>query len=439
MKLPLEYKDPSQRSAISRFRKMPILYLELVENKDKVKSEYYNKPYEPPAEDSIYEQHLDADSSDRQKNPSKDYYPSSSSINRNDFKPSPTTSGVDRYDENEDHHNADDEIDMSRYEDDIVDDIVDDDITPFKPLNPASRSSPEHHSSHRSDMARSDPQRSSHNRSDPHRSSPNRSPQKAPPTLAELQAKDPKNPLMKKDFRFVQDDDDETVKERNEVFFHYEVLKRMHPNVTIPEFTVYSDPKVMAQKYEMLAKRLSLDSNVENWKRYMIIFVMGCEVVLGKLNFDMEGFAQQQIMSMNTYDSLLIEMAEKSYVPKGSKWPVEARLCSMLLMNVVLFVVSKIITKKTGTNLLGSINQLTNPTGEKLMKGPSGISSSTATYPTVSAAEMGYTGPTPTASMATASMATASMATASMATASMATASPSSSVSAPTSSATTSA
>ena len=424
MKLPLEYKDPSQRSAISRFRKMPILYLELVENKDKVKSEYYNKPYEPPAEDSIYEQHLDADSSDRQKNPSKDYYPSSSSINRNDFKPSPTTSGVDRYDENEDHHNTDDGIDMSRYEDDIVDDIVDDDITPFKPLNPASRSSPEHHSSHRSD-----PQRSSHNRSDPHRSSPNRSPQKAPPTLAELQAKDPKNPLMKKDFRFVQDDDDETVKERNEVFFHYEVLKRMHPNVTIPEFTVYSDPKVMAQKYEMLAKRLSLDSNVENWKRYMIIFVMGCEVVLGKLNFDMEGFAQQQIMSMNTYDSLLIEMAEKSYVPKGSKWPVEARLCSMLLMNVVLFVVSKIITKKTGTNLLGSINQLTNPTGEKLMKGPSGISSSTATYPTVSAAEMGYTGPTPTASMATASMATASTATAS----------PPSSVSAPTSSATTSA
>lgn len=190
-----------------------------------------------------------------------------------------------------------------------------------------------------------------------------------PPTLAQLPKQNPARNLIEREYRFVDQDDEETVKERNEVFFHYEVLKRMHPNAHIPEFTPYSDPKAMAQKYEILAKRLSLDSSVENWKRYMIIFVMGCEVVLGKMNFDMEGFAQQQITSMNTYDKLLVEMAEKSYVPQGSRWPVEVRLLMMVVMNLAFFVVSKMIMKKTGTNLLGTINDITN-SADKKMKEP---------------------------------------------------------------------
>jgi len=187
-----------------------------------------------------------------------------------------------------------------------------------------------------------------------------------PPTLQELQQK--KKVTINNSYNYVEEDE-ETQKERNAVYFKYEVLRRMHPNASIPEFTLYSDPRLMSQKYEMLTKKLSLDSSVENWKRYMIVFVMGCEVALGKVNFDMEGFAQQQIMSMNTYDQLLVEMAEKSYMPSGSKWSPEIRLFMMLTMNIVLFVVSKMIFKKTGTNLLGTINSMTN-TAERSMKEP---------------------------------------------------------------------
>jgi hypothetical protein len=187
-----------------------------------------------------------------------------------------------------------------------------------------------------------------------------------PPTLHELHQK--KKVVINNAYNYV--DDEDTQKERNAVYFKYEVLRRMHPNANIPEFTLYSDPKLMSQKYEMLTKKLSLDSSVENWKRYMIVFVMGCEVALGKINFDMEGFAQQQIMSMNTYDQLLVEMAEKSYVPSGSKWSPEIRLFMMLTMNIVLFVISKMIFKKTGTNLLGTINNMTNTT-ERSMNEPS--------------------------------------------------------------------
>ena len=190
---------------------------------------------------------------------------------------------------------------------------------------------------------------------------------KQPPSLQELQQK--KKVTIQNSY-YADEDDEELQKERNSVYFKYEVLRRMHPNAHIPEFTLYSDPKLMAQKYEMLTKKLSLESSVENWKRYMIVFVMGCEVVLGKVNFDIEGFAQQQIMSMSTYDQLLVEMAEKSYVPTGSKWSPELRLLMMLTMNVTLFIVSKMIFKKTGTNLLGTINNMTNVT-ERTMKEPS--------------------------------------------------------------------
>ena len=197
--------------------------------------------------------------------------------------------------------------------------------------------------------------------------------EKSPPTLEELQQKKKIGPqvTISRDYRYAEEEDEETQKERNAVYFKYEVLRRMHPNAHIPEFTIYSDPKLMSQKYELLTKKLSLESSVDSWKRYMIVFVMGCEVVLGKLSFDMEGFAQQQIMSMSTYDQLLVEMAEKSYVPSGSsKWSPEVRLFMMLTMNIVLFVISKMIFKKTGTNLLGTINDLTSPQ-ERKMKEPS--------------------------------------------------------------------
>ena len=172
-----------------------------------------------------------------------------------------------------------------------------------------------------------------------------------PPTLKELQ--DQKKVNINKEYTYGIEDE-ETQKERNAIYFKYEVLKRMHPNASIPEFNMYSDLNSMNQKYDMLTRRLSLDSSVENLKRYMIIFVMGCEVVLGKINFDMEGFAQQQISSMSTYDQLLVEMAEKRYMPSGSnKWSPEIRLLMLLSMNVIIFIIGK----KTGTNLFGNITE----------------------------------------------------------------------------------
>jgi hypothetical protein len=278
------------------FPRMPTLYLELLENKTKVRKELLNKFYTPPPDLPKPEQNASFEQSPAPEQP-----------------PADEEGGDDRGDDHEDSHEKVIEGQLNKL---LGEDKV---VTEAPP----------------------------------------------PPTLYELHQKN--KVTINKAYNYVEDE--ETQKERNAVYFKYEVLRRMHPNASIPEFTMYSDPKLMSQKYEMLTKKLSLESSVDNWKRYMIVFVMGCEVVLGKINFDMEGFAQQQIMSMNTYDQLLVEMAEKSYVPSGSKWSPEIRLFMMLTMNVVLFVVSKMIFKKTGTNLLGTINTMTN-VAERNMKEP---------------------------------------------------------------------
>jgi hypothetical protein len=89
----------------------------------------------------------------------------------------------------------------------------------------------------------------------------------------------------------------------------------------------------------------------------------------------MQGFTQQQILSMNSYEKLLIELGEKSYIPSGSKWPVEIRLLGLIIVNTAFFLIGKTIMAKTGANLMNMINNMNisnNPPIKKTkMKGPS--------------------------------------------------------------------
>ena len=103
---------------------------------------------------------------------------------------------------------------------------------------------------------------------------------------------------------------------------------------------------------------------------------MAVEYGLGHfLKFDMKGFTQQQMSNMNKYNKLLIELGEKTYVPKGKKWPVEVRLAFLILFNAAIFVISKMILKGTGNNLLNMVNSMgeniaSSPVKKKKMKGP---------------------------------------------------------------------
>lgn len=159
-------------------------------------------------------------------------------------------------------------------------------------------------------------------------------------------------------FENYEESKDEDDKKR-ELLFKFKRLKKTYPKAEIPHFDMMSNHENMKKTYDSTIKNLAIDSTVETYKSYLMMGFMGCEISLGKIGFDMEGYTQQQTLYMSKYEKLLIELGEKSYVPSAiSKWPVEIRLMALILFQTTIFVISKIIAKKTNVNLLQMYNSV---------------------------------------------------------------------------------
>lgn len=210
---------------------------------------------------------------------------------------------------------------------------------------------------------------------------PSRPPVGLPPTLEELEKTGTytrKEEL--RDINYIAPSELEDEDAKRELIFKFDLLRDSYKGANIPEFTIHSDYKTMKHTYNATVRKLSIGSAVEDYKKYLMMGCLVLEFVLGNFfKFDMSGFTQQQVLSMNSYEKLLIELGEKSYMPTGAKWPVELRLLIMIVINAAIFIVTKMILKKTGANLLGMINGMTantqthasEPEKKRKMKGPS--------------------------------------------------------------------
>ena len=174
-----------------------------------------------------------------------------------------------------------------------------------------------------------------------------------------------------KPFETKPENDDE---EKRKLLFKFDMLRNSYPTSNIPEFTIHSNLNDMRQSYENSLRRVSIETNADTYKKYLIGSFMLIEYGLGHyLNFDMEGFSQNQIKNMNSYERLLIELGEKSYIPEDQQYPVELRLLGLIIINTTIFVASKVIMQKTGTDLINVINNMNianEPTVKRKMKGP---------------------------------------------------------------------
>jgi len=188
-----------------------------------------------------------------------------------------------------------------------------------------------------------------------------------PPRLADLQKTGEyvdTNKVIPDLARVYNKSDEEEEELKREILFKFDILRKAYKQFDIPDhFTLHTDIKTLTRAYEHTLRRISLDSNVETYKQYLIGGFMLTEFLVSHwFSFDMQGFTQQQILNMASYERLLIEIGEKSYVPGGKQWPVEVRLLFMIMMNAAFFIISKIILKKTGSNLMGMMNDLSSRT-----------------------------------------------------------------------------
>jgi len=331
------------------FPRVPRLYLELIENKDKIHQDFVGKEWVPrkiPEEmyiDNFYRQ------GDNDHN--NDAYEStdiSDISDTDDFSESDADSDVNR-DKNDDM--SDDSSDISSRLKDLLDDKRDDEY--FSQSSVSDKYS---------------------QRRDKHGTPIDRE----PPTLSELKESGgyvPQQEFVNLDQynnneTVIQDEDEQ----KREILFKFDLLRKSYPASFIPEYNIHTDLTILKRSYQDNVRRLSLDSSVENYKTYLIYGFMACEFLFGNyFGFDMKGFTQQQITSMSSYEKLLIELGEKNYVPEGSKWPVELRLVFLILMNTAFFIVSRSIMKKTGSNIMGMMNKMSENVKTKpkrSMKGP---------------------------------------------------------------------
>ena len=157
-----------------------------------------------------------------------------------------------------------------------------------------------------------------------------------------------------------QEDTPESIDDKKrELLSKLDMLKKKYPEQSqnIPFMTMNSSLKELEYLYYSELRKLEIDSDVNDYRTYLIGFFMITEFILGKFfRLDLEGFTQQQMLNMRRYERFLIEIGEKNYIPEGKKWPVELRLLGFVLIQAVAFTASKMILKKTGTNLMGMFN-----------------------------------------------------------------------------------
>jgi hypothetical protein len=361
-------KVPTERPTVrqKRFPRMPIMYLELVENKDKIKQDLINKDYKPP--EGIQVENIPKEEVENYEESKPDLSPSPSGSPSSDSSrspsPSPSSSDYDSDDERRRSpsssestpcHSRSPRYSKSGSDDDDEEDELSRKIKKLLKEDRKSKSSsrsvtPEKHFSSKKNI----------------------------PTLSDLKAKGEYNerPTIRSlGAPSVNEQEEEDMK--RELLFKFELLKKSYKYVDIPEFTIHSDYNTMIKSYDMCLRKVTLDTTVDNYKQYLMGGFMLVEFAGSNfLKLDMSGFTQQQMLTMNSYERLLIELGEKSYLPNVTNWPVELRLLFMILMNAGMFIITKMIMKKTGANLLNMFSNMNTPPPQTVqqkkrkMKGP---------------------------------------------------------------------
>jgi hypothetical protein len=374
---------------------MPRLYLELIENKSKIKQDLINKEYVPPSNTSgksvktpdfhdFQKQSID---SNRESKVVEKIEKLDQELETLDEKINIERSGISKRlnmllsDDSDDEDQTEIKENSLEIKEDGGNESDDSDYLSerlkslLKQENMDSDSESGYASSvdsYRRKIPNVIPPRQNYNQSNNYAKRP------SPPTLAELQQNGGYQPRSQlRDINQINPNEAEDEDAKREILFKFELLKKSYPGSNVPEYTIHTDMNTLQRSYDDCVRRLSLDSTVESYKTYLVYGFMGCEFLLGNfLGFDMQGFTQQQIVQMHSYEKLLIELGEKSYVPSGSSWPVELRLLFMIIMNAAFFLVSKMMMKKTGANLMGMINTMsakkkaTSNAPKRKMRGP---------------------------------------------------------------------
>ena len=165
---------------------------------------------------------------------------------------------------------------------------------------------------------------------------------------------------------------------KKDVLNKFSILKRKYPQASIPSYSEHTDLVTLQRDYKSITRQIEIEAKAIKYKTWLLWGYFGLEfILLNYSNFDdIRGFYKQQYNSMNQYEDLLYELGEKTYVPDEKKWPVEIRLLMLIGSNAGMFVLGKMAEKRFGVNPMNMFNTAPNysqPQQENQQQGFSSI------------------------------------------------------------------
>jgi len=141
---------------------------------------------------------------------------------------------------------------------------------------------------------------------------------------------------------------------KQELLIKFDILRK-NSERNIPVYNMNHNYNVMKHHYKLLVKQLHVDNKIVFYKQCLLGASGYIEVFMGEafLGLDMKGYTEFQANSMSSYDKLLLKIGEKSYMPGVvSSMSVEMQLLMTVAIQTAIFVGSKILTNKTGLNIV---------------------------------------------------------------------------------------
>ena len=155
-------------------------------------------------------------------------------------------------------------------------------------------------------------------------------------------------------------------------------IKKQDSERNIPVYNMNHNYNVMKHHYKLLVKQLHVDNKIVFYKQCLLGASGYIEVFMGEafLGLDMKGYTEFQANSMSSYDKLLLKIGEKSYMPGVvSSMSVEMQLLMTVAIQTAIFVGSKILSNKTGLNIVNLFQTATTSTPVTRLQMPTSATS----------------------------------------------------------------
>ena len=163
---------------------------------------------------------------------------------------------------------------------------------------------------------------------------------------------------------------------KQELLVKFDILRK-NSERNIPVYNMNHNYNVMKHHYKLLVKQLHVDNKIVFYKQCLLGASGYIEVFMGEafLGLDMKGYTEFQANSMSSYDKLLLKIGEKSYMPGVvSSMSVEMQLLMTVAVQTAIFVGSKILSNKTGLNIVNLFQTATTSTPATRLQMPTATS-----------------------------------------------------------------